>query len=181
MCWRSYYHFTPIVDLDNRIVSPYVPQSTRIVHVVDSNSFSQCTNTVHSIVSMENGNWFFWWNLSYQYTTFLSVSGVSSPNIYWDSDAHAEFGGVVRCTKEAISSFQTLIRHQWPNYYVPKQTEGVLMIECKINMLPPYYKIYEYKEKRLYYVDTCIWFFSPLWRKSWGHVCIPESQTYKVQ
>ena len=31
----------------------------------------------------------------FQQTTILSVLAVSSPNIYWDSDAYAEFWGVV--------------------------------------------------------------------------------------
>ena len=58
MCCKEYYHFTPLFDMGKGIVSPYVPQSTLIVHVGDYNRFSQCTTKVYSRVSKEIGNWF---------------------------------------------------------------------------------------------------------------------------
>ena len=63
MCWKWYYHFTPLLTLGKRIVILYVPKSTCIVNVSDSSSFSHCITTVYSRVSKENGNWFFWWKV----------------------------------------------------------------------------------------------------------------------
>ena len=51
MWWQWSYHFTLLFALVKMIVSHYMPQSTRTVHVGNYNHFYQCTTTVYSTVS----------------------------------------------------------------------------------------------------------------------------------
>ena len=71
MYWQWCYHLTPIFAIINSIVSTYVPQSTRIVHIIDSNCFSQCTTADYSILSKENGNCFSRQNITSTKNSFL--------------------------------------------------------------------------------------------------------------
>ena len=71
MWWQWSYHFTLFFDLGKMIIIPYVPQSTCIVYVGDSTRFCQCTTTVYSRVSRENGNWFFRWNFPSMQSSFI--------------------------------------------------------------------------------------------------------------
>ena len=51
--WHWSNHFTIILAIGKIIVIHYVPQSTRILHVVNSKHLSQCTTAIYSLVSKQ--------------------------------------------------------------------------------------------------------------------------------